>query len=503
MSLKVVQTKYGAVEGIRSGIPTVISFRGIPFAAPPVGPLRWREPQPPLPWEGIRKCFEYQPVCMQEKRDPNSFAAKEFYAYQPPCSEDSLYLNLWTPAQSADERLPVMVYLYGGANIQGYNCKMEADGDLLAKRGVIYVCAAYRLGVFGFLAHPELSSESGHGSGNYGLLDQLAALRWVKENIAAFGGDPEIVTVFGQSAGGADLQVLLCSPQSTGLFHRGICQSSGGLLCVVPAEPLAKAEERGVYFQRIARCRNLQEMRSLSADQIMQIIASEPASSPVAHGQLPVCIDGYVLKKPLAEAFSRGECMNIPLIVGCTSDEGKGGFPLPSRQNALPALGDKIAESYQAYAQKAASLYHTDDPDEALRLFPRVWGDSMLLGSRLLARAWERNGGSCFVYLFNRQLPDADGISRHGAFHSADLWYTFGNFYRSWRPMSGVDYELASAMNQYWTNFAKLGDPNGPGLPAWPVFTKENPITMVLGEKIYPSLLSDHPVVRQFDLDLP
>ncbi len=502
MSLKIVETQFGTVEGIRSGIPTVIAFRGIPFAAPPVGPLRWRAPVPPAPWKGVRKCFEYAPVCMQEKRDPSSFAAKEFYAYQPPCSEDSLYLNLWTPAESPDDRLPVMVYLYGGANTQGYSCKMEADGDMLAKQGVIYVCAAYRLGIFGFLAHPALSKQSGCGSGNYGLLDQIAALRWVHDNIAAFGGDPENVTLFGQSAGGVDLQTLLCSPLAAGLFHRAISQSAGGLLPVLKDVPLSEAEHCGLLFQEAADCPSLEALRALSAEQILNVAASAPAGAPYAHGMLPICVDGYVLPKSMPDALAQGDCMDIPLIVGCTSDEGLAGFTDPAPASAAAALQKRIKDCYGPYAGPAKKLYPAPTPQAAIEAYRRVWGDAMFLGCLLWASSRNRRGSKTFVYYFNRQLPDADGISRSGAFHSADLWYTFGNFYRSWRPMIGADFTLAAAMNRFWTHFARTGDPNEAGLPDWPAFSSDHPTVMLLGERIGTDALSSHPVMRLLRHDI-
>ncbi len=485
MSIKIAQTRYGMVEGIRSGIPTTVAFRGIPFAAPPVGELRWKPPKPPAPWKGVLKCFEYAPVCMQEKRQPDSFAAREFYAYQPDCSEDSLYLNLWTPAESPEDRLPVMVYLHGGANTQGYNCKIEADGDILCKHGVVYVCAAYRLGLFGFLAHPWLSQESGCGSGNYGLLDQLAVLRWVQENIAAFGGDPNNVTLFGQSAGGADMQALLCSTLSEGLFHRGISQSAGGLLPVIQTEALDTAEARGLYFQEASGCKTLAQMRALSAERILRIAADAPAGSPIYRSLHPLCIDHYVLREPVSEALESGRCMDVPLIMGCTSDEGLADFPNPNARMTEGNVHEQIRAMYGPYADRAQKWYHPEDEREVACMYKHIWGDSMRLGYHLWASAIEKTGRkNAYVYLFNRQLPDADGISRNGAFHSSDLWYTFGNFYRSWRPMASVDFTLAQAMNAYWTNFAKTGNPNGPGIPIWQPYRGSERNVMLLGENI-------------------
>lgn len=497
MAMTRAATEYGIVEGLRCEDPAVSVFKGIPFAAPPVGPLRWQPPHAPEPWDTPRQCFAYAPVAVQPKHPEGSFAVREFYGYQPPQSEDCLYLNLWTPAQSPEEKLPVMVYLHGGANVQGYSCKMEAGGDRLCKQGVIYVCAAYRLGVFGFLSHPELSREQGGCSGNYGLMDQLFALGWVRKNIAAFGGDPDNVTVFGQSAGGADLLALLCSPRSRGLIHRGISQSAGGLRPVMGSVALSRAEELGLAFQKRTGCESLAQLRSLGADRLLAAAMEDPGTY-LNGTAFPICADGYVLPERFETALEAGRFLNIPLILGCTSEEGFLGFLDPEETASEEALALGIRETFGPLASQAAAMYAPRTPKEAARCVRQLWGDSMLLGCRGLAKQQVRTGRApVYLYYFNRQLPDDDGTSRNGAFHSADLWYTFGNFHRSWRPMTGTDLTLARSMTGYWTNFAKTGDPNGPSLPPWPAFG-ENPGAMLLGAEIRMDPMTDHRVVRVF-----
>ena len=496
MDMTCVNTRFGPVRGLRCEDPTIVAFKGIPFAAPPVGDLRWQPPQSPVPWEDPLPCYAYAPIAMQPRHAAGSFAHREFYRYQPPRSEDCLYLNLWTPAQSAGEKLPVMVYLHGGANVQGYSCKMEAGGDQLCKQGVIYVCAAYRLGVFGFLAHPELSREQGH-SGNYGLMDQLAALEWIRDNIAAFGGDPENITVFGQSAGGVDLLALLCSPRSRGLIHKGISQSAGGMRPVMDSVSPDAAEKQGLAFQAFCGCGDLSEMRSLDADALLDRAMEMDPLGYLSCRLFPMCADGYVLPDTLKNLLSRGLPEQIPLITGCTSDEGSLGFFDPREGLPYPALQDKIRETFGADASRAAEMYRPESETQSAACARQLWGDSMFLGCRELAKIREPLANT-YLYYFNRQLPDADGISRNGAFHSADLWYTFGNVHRSWRPMTGKDFELARAMTGYWTNFAKTGDPNGPGLPHWPPFSRENAGAMILGETLGMDPMTDHRVVKAF-----
>lgn len=499
MSFTVVRTEYGLVKGLRCEDPAISVFKGIPFAAPPVGSLRWKPPQPPAPWEGELPCFAYAPVSMQPKHAPGSFAEREFYSYQPPCSEDSLYLNLWTPAKTPEDKLPVMVYLHGGANVQGYSCKIEAGGDQLCKQGVLYVCAAYRLGVFGFLAHPELSRESGFGSGNYGLMDQLAALQWVKNNIAAFGGDPENVTVFGQSAGGVDLLALLCSPLSSGLLHQGISQSAGGLRPVLGSVSLEEAETKGLAFHAHTGCANLEQLRALPAQTLLDAALTLDREAYLDGSLFPICADGHVLAERFEVLLESGAYTDVPLILGCTSEEGFLGFQNPEESLSFFGLTQKIREVFGQDAATAETMYHPETEKDAARCAKYLWGDSIHLGCRRLAKLSVSSGrASVYLYYFNRQLPDADGISRNGAFHSADLWYTFGNFYRSWRPMTAVDFNLARAMTGYWINFAKTGDPNNGSLPHWLPFTEETPGAILLGDEIRMDSMNDHRVVKAF-----
>ncbi len=409
----------GAVRGVPSAGGFAL-YKGIPYAAPPVGPLRWRAPQPPLPWSGVRACDQWGPACPQSTpHTPDTPYGREFYAsgdYPPPMGEDCLVLNVWTPAAAAGERLPVMVWIHGGAFTNGYGHEIEFDGDAICRRGCILVTIHYRLNVFGFFAHPDLARENDAGAtGNYGLLDQIAALRWVRANIAAFGGDAGNVTVFGQSAGGRSTQALCCSPLPKGLFQRAIVQSSGGLSLPFGNNARATLEERGVRLMTALGCRTLSELRALSWRTLLKEFLRVDLG-----GGFTFCDDGLALPRPLTESLLAGEVHDVDLIAGCTVDEGCDGR---TEHNLCASL--------------------------------RAW-----------ARVQRDAGRPMRLYVFDRKLPGDDW----GAFHSAELWYVFGTIDRCWRPLTDDDRRLSAAMTDCWTNFARTGDPNGPGLARWEPF---------------------------------
>jgi len=422
-----VKTQYGRIEGIRQG--DCVIYKGIPYAQPPVGDLRWKAPQALKPWEGVLHADRYSGRCHQRPRQKGSFYDREFGGGEEdatPFTEDCLYLNVWTPAEATGEKLPVAVYIHGGAFLGGCGHEKEFDGTAYTKAGVILVTINYRLGVWGFLAHPWLSAENEHGvSGNYGILDQIAALRWVRENIAAFGGDPENVTVFGQSAGAISTLVLASSPLTKGLFAKAILQSGMGLECNVP---LAQAEADGVEFAEYAKAGSLEEMRALSVEQIT--VASGPLIMKgfKNNGVLvyePV-LDGYVLPDTFENLQKQGRLHDIPYMLGSNKNDMR-------TDPAAVADGDKgpMYAGVKAFAGNVSAV--------------------------------QKN--KVYAYYFTRELPGDEA----GAFHSAELWYTFGSLKNCWRPMEAADHVLSEKMVRCWTDFMKTGD------PGWRPYSRKDP----------------------------
>lgn len=424
-----IQTKYGKMEGVR--MDDVIIYKGIPYAKAPTGDLRWKAPQEPEPWEGVFHADTFGNRALQRPREVGSFYYKEFESPEnaTPLSEDCLYLNIWTPAESGG-KLPVALYIHGGAFLGGYGHEAVFDGTSYAKKGVILVTINYRLGVWGFLAHKWLRDEHGV-SGNYGTLDQIAALRWVKENIAAFGGDPDNVTVFGQSAGAMSTLALCSSPLTVGLFAKAIIQSGMGLNCDFFME---QAEKDGEDFMNNARITSVEELRQASIPVVSQ------ASGPLImkgfterHGVLiyePV-IDGYVLTDTFHNLMAQGKLHDIPYIVGSNKND-------MLTDAAAVAAGNK-GPMYAAAEEFAAGMS-------------------------------EVQSNPVYAYYFTRQLPGDEA----GAFHSAELWYTLGSLRKCWRPMTEADYALEEKMVTEWTDFMKSGN------PGWKAYTKAEPHIEVL-----------------------
>ncbi len=431
----------GKITGTTTELPGVMVYKGIPYAAPPVGELRWKKPQPVSAWKGVRECNQFGAASFQPGSGEGSFYWREFYqGAKPQFSEDCLYLNVWTPAAGTEARLPVVLWIHGGAYHNGYGHEIEFDGEAYAKKNVILVTINYRLGMWGFLAHPLLTAENGgKGSGNYGLFDQLAALKWVKDNIAAFGGNPDNVTVMGQSAGAGSVQALISSPLSKGLVHRAVIQSGGGLGSSFRS--LQEAERAGEAIWKDAGITSLKEMRAYPADKFLELLAkyaTQKKPSPYAP-----CIDGELLTAPLDETAKTGQELDISYMIGYTSDDFG-----PDRR-------------------KQSTV-----------------GWSLLLE--------KQNRKPAYVYCFSHDLPGEElapdpqtGKSEEmkGAFHSSELWYMFGTLGKSWRPMEAADYELSERMVGYWTNFAKTGDPNGSGLPMWKPCTEKDAHVQILDVK--------------------
>jgi para-nitrobenzyl esterase len=473
-----VRIESGLLAGLASADGVVRAFKGVPYAKPPVGALRWRAPQPPAPWDGVREAKQFGPRCLQPSRLPTSI---QYFGPEAE-GEDCLYLNVWTAARAPEERRPVMVWIHGGAFYLGSTGQPIFDGERLARRGAVVVTVNYRLGRLGFLAHPELSAESDQRvSGNYGLLDLIAALRWVQANIAAFGGDPGCVTIFGQSVGATTVCAFMTSPLTRGLFHRAIGQSGGALSPPGKTDggsmlPLDGGEKFGVEFARTLGARSIAELRARSAAEI-QLIRPEaggvmkPIMDPSEPGPerretaWPV-IDGHVLPEPPVAVFERGEQIDVPLLTGSTTGEGA----LFGGAASLRAYIENAKAEYGADAQTFLDLYPASTDAEASAAANVALGDR-----RFVAQNWkwarlhaQAGRAKTYYYRFDR-VPPAPELKNIGAFHTSDIPYVFQTFdaYKRW-PWQPWDHTLSDAMSSYWVNFARFGNPNGAGLPAWP-----------------------------------
>ncbi len=443
-----VKTTKGLLEGIQENGYQV--YKGIPYAKPPVGELRFHAPVEPEPWEGVREAKEFSCMCPQGERKPGEMYTIEFYEnpdFLPGQSEDCLYLNVWTPGTQetvAPPPYPVAVWIHGGAFMGGFGSELEFDGEAYAKRGVILVTINYRLGVFGFLNHPWLAEEDKDGHcGNYGILDQIAALKWVQENIAAFGGDPNRVTVFGQSAGAMSTQTLLSSPLTRGMIHRAILQSGGGYDNGLNRDvTVEEAMEAGKSFVAYTGAASLSELREKTTEEIMEAFGKtmmESFQSGKGLVFVPI-IDGYVLPKGYNAILEEGLHPDIPYMLGSTAND----IFVPAEDGGQPEKSNlhKGCLAWSAMGQKQGRK-------------------------------------PAYVYYFTRQLP-GDG---NGAFHSAELWYMMGTVGRCWRPMEERDYTLSERMMAYWTNFMKTGNPNEDGegvLPEWKPCTAEGGEYLIL-----------------------
>ncbi|MEZ4587244.1 MAG: carboxylesterase family protein [Gemmatimonadales bacterium] len=468
---------------------SIAVFRGVPFAAAPVGRLRWRPPEPHRPRSGPQAAREFGPACVQSNRLDGfsrgiAAAFGKADAYRPApfrVSENCLFLNLWTgnlDARGAPR--PVMVWIHGGSNIAGEGSSPLYDGRRLAERGVVVVTLNYRLGVMGFLAHPGLTAESDRrASGNYGLLDQLAALGWVRDNVAAFGGDPSRVTIFGESAGSIDLLHLMASPLAAGLFHRAIAQS-GAPMAALPRRSAAEAE--GV---RLAE-RLLPEggadpeaLRALPAEQVHR--AAEALTGERRFTAGPV-LDGWVLPDVTGRRFDQGHTVRVPLLIGSNARE------MTTLRYYLPAV-EKTVAGYRSYltgllgplAERLLALYPAESDDAVEGALIDLTTDLYFTcPSRFAARAVGRHGQPAWLYHFERVRP---GGSALGAYHAAEISYVFDTR-EEWLPGTEVDRRLSDAMMEYWTRFATTGDPNGPGLPDWPRHDPQADQHLVLGDRI-------------------
>jgi para-nitrobenzyl esterase len=468
MALREAMVESGRLRGIAGNNPIFTVFKGVPYAKPPIGDLRWKTPQPAPLWKSVKIADTYGPIAPQARHPEGSLYQKEFFQYSEDMSEDCLYLNIWTPAIGVDEKLPVLFWIHGGGYSGGYGSEPEFDGEGFCRRGVILVTFNYRLGALGFMAHPALSAESANNvSGNYGHLDQIAALKWVRRNIGAFGGDAGNITLCGQSAGAMSVQALICSPLTRGDVSRAILQSGGGIrpfgreLCAAKIQ----AEQVGQAFMESFKCSSLEEFRAVPAE---KIVAAQTPEMRFASN-----VDQYVLTDDPCEMLLKNEYCDIPYLIGNTSEEMT--VPFEPNQAAFIESARKV---YGGHSDEYLSIVKTDD--DIIRVSNMA--SSLLVANHAFAELIEKQGRSpTFVYYFDRQLPGDDHL---GAFHSAELWYEFQTLYNCWRPFTGVDFDLSNSIAGYWANFAKNGNPNGEGLPQWIAYTKKQPLSMEFGAEI-------------------
>ena len=484
-----VKTESGVLEGVAAASPGVRVFRGIPFAAPPVGALRWKAPQPVKPWEGIRKAAEFGPRCMQAPIYSDMIFRDRA---DKPMSEDCLYLNVWTHAKSAKDGLAVMVWFYGGGFQAGSSSEPRYDGENFATKGIIVVSVNYRLGVFGFLSHPELTKESReHASGNYGLMDQIAGLRWVKKNIAAFGGDPDRVTIAGESAGSLSVSALMASPLSSGLI-RGAIGESGAFFGHPPAgsamQPLSETEKTGTKFAESIGTKDLAALRAKTAEELLAAAQKDPSV------RFWPSVDGYVLPKDVATIFAQGKQSHVPLLAGWNAQEASWAVVYAKEKPTAQTFPEQMHARFNNRAAEVLKLYPAISDEEA-----RKSGIDLASDLFIVYITWEwlemqnKTGyAPVYGYVFDRTPPvspdmKVNGVSPKelGARHACEIEYVFGALKSQPNPWEPVDFRISDAMASYWANFTKTGDPTGPGLAKWPVYGGPEPSMMHFGEEIH------------------
>jgi para-nitrobenzyl esterase len=474
-----VRIETGLVSGIKSDSSDVTAYKGIPFAAPPVGDLRWKAPQPGKPWQGVKVCDVFGPSPMQAKPVPFMVYTPEFLIPEQPISEDCLYLNVWTKVKKGAKR-PVFIWIYGGGFTSGGTAVPIYDGEAMAQKGILFVSINYRVGVFGFLAHPDLTKESpNNASGNYGLLDQIAALNWIKRNITAFGGDPDNVTIAGQSAGSMSVNCLVASPLAKGLFNRVIAESGSFLLAnpTLKSNDLGTAEQQGIELAASVNASNLNELRKVPAADLMKF-----------QGRYVPIVDGYVLPEPVAQIFAEGKQNNVPVLTGWNADESF----VPAFKNK-DEFKQQAKDQYGADADEFLKYYPSNTDEEAMRSQIKLSRDMTFAASGFKWASLQSEQGKApiYVYYFARKLPATPDYVKYGAFHTGEVAYVMDNLKFLHRPWQVVDYQLANVMSSYWINFITNGNPNGKALPVWSAFNTQNYQAMVFNNGAIKQQLPD------------
>ena len=463
-----LQIASGKITGDITGKDNTISvYKGIPYAVPPVGNLRWRTPQPVTPWDGIRPALAYGPAALQQ---PSPLGGVKEHIWR---SEDCLYLNIWTPATASDENLPVMVWIHGGGFGIGAGSSPEYIGTPLAEKGVVLVTINYRINFLGSFGHPLLTEESEHNaSGNYGLMDQIAALKWVRDNIGRFGGNPDNVTIFGESAGSRSVTLLTASPLAKGLFHRGICQS-GAVRDV--SQSLEDREKEGMQLADKLGAKTLDALRALTYD---QMVAAGPFNAN------PM-VDGWIIPEDPADIYRQGKQNDVSLIIGTNKDEMTL-FQMvnPTAKNTVDTFRQWISKRYGDQADTIYELYKPNSDEDVPESMNRHATDcEMILPARRQVQWMEQMTSGSYLYHFTRIPPTKTG-EMLGAHHGGEIPYIFNRIGPKWGQATEIDMALSQAFMTYWTQFAKTGNPNVEGLPEWPTYAQETDIHMEFGTEI-------------------
>ena len=500
--LRKVKVKNGLLQGMTGKDPRITVFRGVPYAKPPVGELRWKAPQPAEDWEGVRKCYEYADMAMMRVHPgmDDDFYTKELHpvAAEYKMSEDCLYLNIFTPAKTTEDNIPVFVYIHGGGLQDGYSYEVEFDPERVARRGVIVVMVAYRLGLFGFLAHPEITARTPEGEviSNFGMQDQSMAIHWVYDNIRAFGGDPDNIVICGQSAGARSVQAQICTPLNDGLIKGAIIQSAVSMMfgdedqsmAAIPS--LQEAEKYGADFLQTIGIDSLEEAEKTDAHELMRRLDK---ASEKARYVFRLCTDGRFVRESAPRAYYNNRVADIPLIVGVCQGETQSPFI-------------KGSLNYQEYLQKAKKygdreaeflrLAEVTNDEEADALMAGDAFNNFLAGTRGFCELRSSMGQKVYYYIFDHDIPGDDA----GSFHGSDLWFMFDSLGNSWRPFEGKHYDLARQVTSYWTNFVKYKDPNGTDyngnpLPLWEPYSRDKKAVMKFLDTPVPEILEECPVL--------
>ena len=476
--IRTARTENGTVRGIEASDPRITAFKGVPFAAPPIGENRWRAPQPCENWEGVREAYRFAPISVQDTPGLSDNIYDREWHVDPDIAmnEDCLYLNIWTGAKKPEEKQPVLVWFFGGALQWGYPAEMEFNGERIARRGVVVVTVNYRINLFGFLSHPELTEQQPDAPANFGHLDQQAGLKWVIRNIRAFGGDPENITIAGQSAGGGSVMSQVTCPDNFGLFQKAIVLS--GMIRnpykewnILKPRKLTEAEQKGIKFFDYIGVKNLDEARKLDA-----FYLRDKYSEYIKDNEwMATTIDGkFCIGDPLA-LYLENKHARVPMMSGNTSDE----FLNYIVADSVEAYRKKVCELFGSRAEEFLSLEEAWKKD--VDQYAPVSGIECTVKSLFLKNREQGNSQNCYYYRFDTEIP---GWDNPGNFHSVDLWFFFETLANCWRPFHGKHYDLARQMCNYWCNFMKTGDPNGidadgTEMPHWEPYTKETPYDMI------------------------
>ena len=496
--IRKVLTENGWVRGLPAADPRITSYKGIPYAAPPIGENRWRAPQPCADWEGELEAYAFSPIPMQApiSADPKNLYDREWHVDKEiPMGEDCLTLNIWAPADGRRD-MPVFVWYFGGGLQVGYSAEMEFDGERIARRGIVVVTVNYRVNVFGYLCHPEITAEAPDAPANFGFLDQQAATRWVKRNIAAFGGDPNNITIGGQSAGGMSVSAQLTCPENKGLFQRAIIQS-GAFAPPYPfnfglCNELAETEQRGKAFFDFIGVKSLAEARRMDA----VTLRNKALEWEGIYGwgrTFGEAVDGAFSRRSSQQWFLDPDRLPVPVLLGHTGSE----FIHTPQAKDEAALNAFAADSFGADADAFLSFFTHPADEESIRREGSVNGIEFAI--RAAARSMKQTGADTplYYYMFDADIP---GWDHPGTFHSVDLWFFFETLAKCWRPFRGEHYDLARQMCDYWCNFIRTGDPNGTdsqgeSLPLWPALNPADPVRMRFARTAAPQRCPESPLI--------